>query len=315
MLLREAVGVEIGGLHHCLETQAFGAAQCLQPPLKQVARVAGLHRDVSHNPQRHQIEVLGNVLRSTCPVVQRLRQFVGASDARQLAQRMLVRQHLGVHDRVGFGQDGGQIVVIGNDHIHTVRLSIGDRLMGGDAGVARQQQVHAIRDEPLQHRQVDAVRLRLADWNVVPNGCPQISQRGDQERRRRLSVYIEVAPDTDHLSLSDGTLQSLSRFRQVWEIGRRGGPVAIRIEKGPRRLHIGEASSHQSPRHQRMPADSSLEPFGHFNLWWLDPLTHQYSISAICSKSRETSKPSPNSSSSSISSYAPAPIPRWHSDR
>ncbi|MDY6899215.1 MAG: restriction endonuclease subunit S, partial [Cyanobacteriota bacterium] len=40
-------------------------------------------------------------------------------------------------------------------------------------------------------------------------------------------------------------------------------------------------------------------------IWRLNPLTHQYSISAICSKSRERSKPAPNSSSASISSNAP----------
>ncbi len=88
VLLREPVGVEFSGLHYHLETQAFGVTQGLQPPLEQVARVAGLHRDVGHDPQSHQVEILCRVLGSPRSVVQRLHQFIGTSHSWQFAQGM-----------------------------------------------------------------------------------------------------------------------------------------------------------------------------------------------------------------------------------
>ena len=153
-------------------------------------------------------------------------------------------------------------MVVGDDHIYALRLGVGDSLMGGDACVTRQHQVNPVRDKLLQHREIDAVGLALAVGDVVSDRRANLLQRGDQECRRRLAVYVEVAPDADYLSLPDGPLQSLGRFHQVRELRRRGGPVTIGIEEGPGCIHVGEPSSGQGLRHQRMPAGGGLQFLG-----------------------------------------------------
>ncbi len=48
-------------------------------------------------------------------------------------------------------------MVVGDDHVHALCLGVGNRFVGGDAGVTRQYQVDPVRCKALQHREVDAV--------------------------------------------------------------------------------------------------------------------------------------------------------------
>ncbi len=63
-------------------------------------------------------------------------------------------------------------MVVGDDHVHALRLGVGDGLVVGDAGVTRQHQTDTLRDEPLQHGEVKAVGFGLADRDVIPDRRP-----------------------------------------------------------------------------------------------------------------------------------------------
>ena len=138
-----------------------------QPSLEQVAGVAALQRQVGHDAQRDQVEVSRGVRRPARPLVERLGQLVGDPDAGQISQRMICGQQLGVDDRRGIRQGGRQVVVVGDDHVHPLRAGVGHRLVRGHAGVAGEDQPGAVRDDPFEVRQVDAVRLVLAHRHVV----------------------------------------------------------------------------------------------------------------------------------------------------
>ena len=82
-------------------------------------------------------------------------------------------------------------MVISDDHVHAPRLGVGNGLVGSDAGIAGQDEINPLRDEPFQHREIDAVALLAAMRDVIANGrlwrrtlpgC-QLPQRGNQNRR------------------------------------------------------------------------------------------------------------------------------------
>ena len=95
-----------------------------------------------------------------------LGQLVSHADARQRAERMSLRQQLGIDHGVGRGQRRRQIVVVGDDDVHPAQTSVVDRLVRGDAGVARQHQAGALVDQALQPGQVDAMALGGAYGDV-----------------------------------------------------------------------------------------------------------------------------------------------------
>ena len=63
-------------------------------------------------------------------------------------------------------------MVVGDDHVYTLRLGVDDGLTVGDAGVARQHKLDTLRDEPFQYGEVKAVGFGPADGDVIPDGRP-----------------------------------------------------------------------------------------------------------------------------------------------
>ena len=71
---------------------------------------------------------------------------------------MFIRQHFGIDDCNGIRQGFAQIVMIGDDKVHAAGFGVVHGFVGGDAGVAGQDQFCAAVDDLGQLRDVDAVR-------------------------------------------------------------------------------------------------------------------------------------------------------------
>jgi hypothetical protein len=128
--------------------------------------------------------------------------------------------------------------------------------MLGDAGVAREQHVDTLLEQP-ERTDLDAVRFREALRNVEGNVDLKIAQQRHEQRRGRLPVRVEVAPHGNLLPARDGAIQPIGGGSQVGQIERRGGRIAIGIEESPGSLRCGDAVPRQQLRHDRITADGA----------------------------------------------------------
>ena len=276
VLLREPGRVELGFFHQRDQASPLRLTQGGQPALEQVAGVAALERQVSHDAQRDQVEVAGRVLRPPRPLVQRLGQLIGHAHAGQIGQRMSCAgcEQFGVDDRGGVRQGGAQLVMIGDDHVHALRSGELRCLVRGHAGVAGEDQPRALGDHLLQVRQVNAMRGGLAHRHVVADMRAQVAQRRDQQRGGGLAVHVEIAPHADRLAAPDGAPQPVDRPRHPRQRLRRGREVRIRVEESDRRGRGRHPAAREGLRHQRVAADRGGERRRNGDEGWFKPGSH-----------------------------------------
>ena len=279
MLFAQAIRAQLGVFHEHLQPQAARLPQDVQAALEQVARVVAHLSQVGHDAQRDEIEQPGRSLRPAGAAVEFLGQLVGDADAgerdggrwttddgrrttatlcsgRSLTEpRTSCPIQLGIDDRVRVRQDGRQVVVIGDDHVHAARPGIRGGLDRGNAGVAGEDQPRARVDDLRQDRHADAVTLGRSDRDMVRHAAAQIGQRRDQQRRGGLAVHVEVAPDADRLASTNCGFQPIGRGSQSGQRVGRGGRVRGGIEEGAGRGRRRHAAAGEGRRDQRVSAD------------------------------------------------------------
>jgi len=172
------------------------------------------------------------------------------------------RQQLRVDHGAGGRQERGQVVVVGDDQVHAARAGVLHRLVGVDAGVAGDNQLHAVVDQALQPGQVDAMPLLGAQGDVKTHLPAQAAQRLHQQRGCGLAIHIEIAPDGDALAGVDGPLDAFDGLRHAGQVKGRGWGVARRVQEGAGAVDIGHTPLRQDARHQRMAADGLAKGWG-----------------------------------------------------
>ena len=276
VLLGQTFRHQAGQFHHHPQPQPVGPAQNLQSALEEVAGVAGQDGDVGHDADGDQVEQAFRLFGPPGPLVEERGQLVGHADARQLPQRMVGGEHFGVDGGQRRGERLRQVVMVGDEHVHALGDGVGQGLVGGDAGVAGQQQVYPAGEQVFEHRQVDAVRLPAAVGDVVADGRAQGPQGGEEHGGRGLSVGVEIAPDADGLPAADGLLDALRRPQEAGEVGRRGGTVETRVEESAGLGRVGDAAPGQRLGYQRMPADGLSQGGGDRGLLGFEPSLHRF---------------------------------------
>ena len=213
-----------------------------------MAHIAHEHTDIPHQPNRGKVQNEIVAFREAHRLVQGLHHLVRATRAGQLSQRVIIGQPLGVDHRGRAWQLGRQVMVIGDDDIHALCPQIGHLIRGGDARVARDDQMSALDDDISQPIQMYSVRL-AATGDMVFDVASQIAEGLDQDGRRRLPIHIKVAPDPDALATLQSTLQALHAGHQVRQLCTRRGTIRVRIKIGPGILGSRDASAGQQLGH------------------------------------------------------------------
>ena len=239
-----------------LQAQPLSAPQTIEAALQEIARVGGERGHIGHDAQRDQIEIIVGAFGFSGQMQHLLGEFERHADTGQRSQRMIGRQALGIDQRVGVGQLVGQIVMIGDEDSEAARLGVSDRLVFGDAGIAREQDVDVLIDQALQRFELDAVRFGETLWNVEGRVGLEIAQQRDEQRGRGLPVGVEVAPYGDFLAARDGAIQPVGGEGQIGQVGRGGRACSDRDREKPLRL-AGVVRPRRASRlrHDRMAAD------------------------------------------------------------
>src|SRR5687768_4879602 len=99
--------------------------------------------------------------------------------------------------------------MIGDDHVEAARVGVVYGFVGGDASVARDNELRAVLDDGLESLDMHAVTLLAANRDVIDDISAQGLQRLHQHSCGGLPVYVEVAPDADHFVLADCLMDPL----------------------------------------------------------------------------------------------------------
>src|SRR5512143_3661648 len=140
---------------------------------------------------------------------------------------MVLRQQLWVDDRLCIGKCGTEFVMVCDDHVDAAGIGVVDGFIGGNAGVAGEDEFGAAVDDRLEGIDVNSMTLLAADGNVVNDVRAQQLERLHQHGRGRLSVHVEVAPATAGLMFWTG----VCRMESGWRNGRADSSVSM-----PRRI-------------------------------------------------------------------------------
>jgi len=128
VLLRQVRRVQLRGLTERDEAQPPRGAERPEATLRQVARVARHHGQVRDDAERREVRVCEGVLRAARGAVERLRKLVGHAGAGEVVQEVhgaaalvaapsSLAEQLRVDDGGGIRQGGGQVVMVGDDHV------------------------------------------------------------------------------------------------------------------------------------------------------------------------------------------------------
>ncbi len=147
--------------------------------------------------------------------------------------------------------------MVGDDHLHAARSGVFHGLVGGDAGIAGQDEFCTLVNDFLQMWNIDAVTLALAHRDVVGDIRAQGMQGLDEHGRGGLPVHIEITPDANGLAGTDGALHPVCGGGKPGQVCGRGGGIRIRVQKGasgfgrvviPRRMSVCATSGCRSGR-------------------------------------------------------------------
>jgi hypothetical protein len=209
----------------------------------------------------------------------------GHSGAAEAAERVARVGPLRVDDRDGRRQRRGDLVVVHDHHVHAALGAAPDLFDGGGAVVHGDEERHALRDESLHGRPVEAVPRAGALRDVRPHVPAEHAQEAHQHRRAGDAVHVVVAPDADPLAVAergpdarDGLLhvgQTLGAQQRgqvrTQELARRAGVVDAPVQQalGRDRVHA-ERSGQGAALDRALRADRP--PVAGHERGWLDDL-------------------------------------------
>ena len=165
---------------------------------------------------------------------------------------MPFRQEFGVGNCEGLWQGFGEIVMVGDEHIHAARAGIFHGRMGGDAGIAGQDEFCAAVNDLLQVGNIDPVALVLPHRDMEGDIRMQFLERLDEDGRGGLAIRIEITPDADGCMGVDGCFQTICNGSEPGQVGRRGRGVGLRIQEGTGSLGRAQAAPEQRLCHERV---------------------------------------------------------------
>ena len=255
LLLAQRLPVQLGQLHHHLQADPLGAPQHEQPHLQPEPGVFHLLGQIGHHPQRHQVEQLARLLDAAGAAEQLARHLERHPHAGQRAQRVGPIDPLRVDHRQRRRQLLGQVVMVGDDHVHAPAGGVLHRFGRIHAGVAGEHQRDALIQELAQRLHADAVRLGSADRDVERRLRAQTAQRLHQQRGGGLAVDVEVSPHADPLAVTERPFDAVGGARHVRQVVGRRRPVVAGVQERPGALRRVEAAPHQGLRQHRRPAD------------------------------------------------------------
>ena len=189
----------------------------------------------------------------------RPRQFEGHAGPAEAAEWIGRVWEAGVHEHVGRGQGGGEVMVVGDDQLQPEvagMLRLRDRR---DPAVDRDHEAHALRRQRRERLGVEAVALFLPARHVPRGLGVERLQAADEDRGGAHAVGIVVAVDRDlpaGLGGSQDPLGGLGHAGEgfgVAEVGERA--VEKRLDGGG----IGDAPGHEQASDDTRHAGGSLE--------------------------------------------------------
>ena len=123
------------------------------------------------------------------------------ANARQCPTPKLAGTDVWIHDDIGGGQLGPGQMVIGDQHVDTMRARIGNAGDAGDAIVDRDYQRRAaLSGERDDLRREPVAELEAIGHEKIDGGEAPRAQRAHDERRAGGAIRIEV-PDDEHASV------------------------------------------------------------------------------------------------------------------
>ena len=130
--------VQASQLEHGAQTEALCPPQHVEAALQQIAHIATQRRHIGDDTQGNQVEEPAGILLPGT-TTERTHHLVGHTDARQFIERVIRRQSLGVDHGKRIGQPLPEVVVIGDQHIHTLSDSQVHGSVCVHAGIGREQ--------------------------------------------------------------------------------------------------------------------------------------------------------------------------------
>ena len=243
---------EFGHFHDGLQAQPLRLPERLQPALDKIAGIPGQSGQVSHQAERCQVKLAGGFVGTAKAGIKFFGEFIGDTGAGQGGERVPVRQKLRVGEREGFWKDFGEIMVVGDKHIHIARAGIIHGSVGGDAGIAGKDKACAAVNHFLQERKIHPVALAGAHRNVKGDIRVQIPERLYQDGGGGLAVRVEITPNANGGVGVDGGFQPVYNGGEPGQFSGRGGRVGVWIQEGPGCRGRAQAAPEQRVRHERV---------------------------------------------------------------
>ena len=272
VLLVEGGGRDAGPDHQRLQAGAGGGAQGGQAALEQVAHVAGLLGHVGHQAQGHQVQPAPAVVASG-----RLQaaqgQQVGGAHAGEPGQGMAAGQEARRDDGPGRRQGLGGQVVVADHRVHAPGGGPLDGLVGGDAGVAGDEQPEAAgRPAPCSVGRCTPWPSR-SRWGM----CAQATLAPRAASASTITV-VAVTPSTSKSpqTPTGSPAATAARIRSTaagdaGQVGRRAGRVAVGVQKGQGGLGRQDAASRQGGGDQGVASHGLGQGGGHGHGFRLGP--------------------------------------------
>ena len=252
MFLGQVGRYEFGHFHDRLQAQPLRVSERLQPALDEVTGIPGEPGQVSHQAQRRQVKLADDFVRTAKSGVKFFGKFISNARAGQAGERVVYRQKLGVGERGGFRKGFGQIMVVGDKHIHATRAGILHGRVGGDAGITSEDKVCTAVDDFLQERNIYPVALAGAHRNVKGYIRMQLLERLHEDGCGGLTIRIKITPNTDGGMGVDSRFQPIYDGGEPGQVSCRAGGVGLRIQEGPGCLGRAQAAPEQRLCHERV---------------------------------------------------------------
>jgi hypothetical protein len=108
-------------------------------------------------------------------------------------------------------------VVVGDDDIHAAGVAVVDGVVGGDAGVAGEDEFCAVVDDGSEGFDMNAVTLFSSDGDVIDDVRIQGAQGLHEQGGGGLPVHVEIAPDADAFLVADSQIDEVNCFFNAGE--------------------------------------------------------------------------------------------------
>jgi len=264
--------VQLGDLDQGRESRPVAAVQAIEPEARQHPVLAHQRHDIGDGAEGHRVEERGRPSvtrpRAVGAVAGRRRaeqglgELVGHPDAGQRRERVLAILAAGVDDRARRRQDGGRLVVVGDDGVDPQPPPALHRLDRGDAAIDGDDQRAAAAVGVVHRAGRQPVTVAGAVRDAVVDRRLELEQRRVEHEGGGDPVHVVVPVDQDALAPIDGTPQS--RHRAV-EVTQPVGVVEVAgrgVEEASRLVGCFDPAVDQGVGDRRRHGERARQPLG-----------------------------------------------------